>query len=257
MNISGSTQKTKTQRSQLRDINPGIPGRKPHETLTAELQDALVREAALLQEKNALLRRQATLAEEFEHRLVNSLQLVAGLLSLQRQVATTPDAAAQLDVAARRIAAIGRVHSRLHLLDHQKKVELKQYLQGLCEDLTGLLFHEPAGRAILVQGGNIEIPTTLGIPLGFIVNELITNSTKYSKGNITVRLETLKPAKHALSVLDEGPGLPAEFDPANSRGLGLKIILSLVKQIGGELDIRPADNGHGTRFTITFRSSSR
>ncbi len=246
----------KTQRSQPRDVNRDIRGKRPHEALTAELQDALMREAALLREKSDLLQRQATLAQEFEHRLVNSLQLVAGLLSLQRQVATTPEAAAQLNIAARRIAAIGRVHSRLHLLDHQEKVDLKQYLQGLCKDLAGLLFDEPRSRAILIQGRTIVIPNTLGIPLGFIVNELITNSTKYSKGNITVQLETSAPENHSLSVLDEGPGLPAGFDPANSKGLGMKIILALAKQIGGELHILPGDNGRGARFRITFRSSS-
>ena len=113
-------------------------------------------------------------------------------------------------------------------------------------------FQDGTGCAIVVEGADCEIPTVLGIPLGFIVNELITNSAKYAKGNITVRFETTSPASHSLSVLDDGPGFPAGFDPANSKGLGMKIVQSLVKQIGGELHILPGDNGRGARFTVTF-----
>ena len=71
--------------------------------LTAELLAARAREAALLREKSDLSRRQVMLAQEFEHRLLNGLQLIASLLSLQSRAATTPEAAAQLAIAARRV----------------------------------------------------------------------------------------------------------------------------------------------------------
>jgi two-component sensor histidine kinase len=228
--------------------------RKQIVVLTARLNNALTREKALLREKSELSQQQATLAQEFDHRLINSLQLIASLLSLQSRTAT-PEAAVQLTVAARRVAMFGRVHRRLHLLDHQESVQFKPYLKRLCEDLSSLLFQEPAGCAIVVEGANVEIPTALGIPLGFIVNELITNSAKYATGSITVRLETTPIARHSLSVADDGPGLPAGFEPANSKGLGMKIIESLVKQIGGELHIASADGGHGARVTVTFSSA--
>jgi two-component sensor histidine kinase len=253
MGISGSRRETETQHHQP-NSQKGYE-RSPHSTMTAALQAALLREEALRLEKNDLLRRQETLAQEFEHRLFNSLQLVSALLTLQCRTATTPEAAEQLSVAARRVGAVGRVHSRLHLLDHQDRVEFRQYLQGLCDDLAGLLFDEPSSRSIVVQSKNFEISTAQGIPLGFIVNELITNATKYTKGNITVRIETTTPGSHSLSVLDDGPGLPPGFDPKNSKGLGMKIILLLVKQIGGELHIFPSYNGCGARFTITFCSA--
>jgi two-component sensor histidine kinase len=107
----------------------------------------------------------------------------------------------------------------------------------------------------VVEGANAEIPTAIAIPLGFIVNELITNSVKYAQGNITVRFET-SPSGHTLSVGDEGPGLPVGFEPTRSKGLGMKIVLSQVKQIRGALDIQAGDNGLGTRFTVTFSSSA-
>jgi two-component system, sensor histidine kinase PdtaS len=224
-----------------------------HAALIAELQAARAREEAWLREKSDLFRRQDMLAQEFEHRLVNSLQIIVSLLSLQSRTAG-PEAAAQLTVAANRVASFGRVHRRLHLLDHQESVEFKQYLQHLCEDLSGLLFQEENERSIAVEGATIDIPTVLAIPLGFIVNELITNSAKYAKSNITVRLETSPSIGHSISVLDDGPGLPAAFDPAASKGLGMKIVGSLVKQIGGELQIAPGTSGRGASFTVTFCS---
>lgn len=104
----------------------------------------------------------------------------------------------------------------------------------------------------MVEGAKVEIPTTMAIPLGFIVNELITNSAKYAEGHITVRIDAASPADRSLSVIDDGPGLPAGFKPSDSKGLGMKIVLSLVKQIGGEFHISPGDNGQGTRFTVKF-----
>jgi len=223
-----------------------------HATTTA-LQAALTRERALLIEKQEILRRQDAQAREFEHRLLNSLQLVSGVLTMQCRIATTAEVTAQLSSAARRIAAVGRVHWHLHRLDHQEKVEFRQYLQALCDDLAGLLFDDPH-RAIIVQSPTFEISTALGIPLGFIVNELITNARKYTVGDIAIQIVTTAPETYSLSVADEGPGLPAGFDPADGKGLGMKIIQMLVKQIGGKLDIFPGDNGGGARFTVIFRT---
>lgn len=225
---------------------------KEHEALASELQAALAREQVLLQDKQELSQRQVMLAQEFEHRLINGLQLIVSLLSLQSRTATTPEAADQLTIAARRVAALGRVHRRLHLLDHQDTVEFKDYVQRLCEDLSGLLVRDGSGYAIVVEGAKIDIPTTMAIPLGFIVNELITNAAKYAEGHITVRIEAMSQAGRLLSVADDGPGLPAGFKPEHSKGLGMKIVLSLVQQIGGTLQIMSGENGRGTRFVVKF-----
>jgi len=149
----------------------------------------LVRERKLLREKTALLQRQEMLPHEFEHRFHNGLQVIVSLLSLQSRATATAEAAAQLNIAAERVAAFGRVHRRLHLLDHQKTVEFKQYLQHLCNDLASLLLPQGVGRALMVAGRNVKLPAAVGIPLGFIVSELITNSSKYAKGDTTVRIE--------------------------------------------------------------------
>ncbi len=222
------------------------------DALTADLNESLAREKLLLGQKHDLSQRQIMLTQEFEHRLINSLQLIVSMLSLQSRAAAAPEAAAQLMIAARRVGALGRVHRRLHVLDHQDTVQFKPYLQQLCEDLSDLLLQSESGYVIVVEGENVEIPTSFAIPLGFIVNELITNSAKYAQGNIKVRLGTPPAGQLSLTVLDDGPGLPAGFDPAKCKGLGMKIVLSLVKQISGELHILPGESGRGTRCTVTF-----
>ena len=254
MSIHIAVPPSKIQRAPRGATVRGNRERRSHGALIADLEAALAREQALLRDKDDLLQRQTMLTEEFEHRLINSLQLIASLLSLQSRAAATPEAAAQLTIAARRVAAFGRVHRQLHLLDHVEKVEFKQYLQHLCEDLAALLFQERVGHAIVVEGANIEIPTALAIPLGFIVNELITNSAKYASGNITVRLQTTASACHSLSVSDDGPGLPSDFDAASHKGLGMKIVQALVSEIGGALTISAGDDGRGARFTVSFGS---
>ena len=82
------------------------------------------------------------LAEEFEHRLINSLQVIVSLLSLQSRAAKAPEASEQLMIAAKRVASLGRVHRRLHVLDLQTSVDFKRYLTELCDDLMALLFND-------------------------------------------------------------------------------------------------------------------
>lgn len=214
-----------------------------------ELRASLARERAL-QAKNGELVRQA---EEFEHRLFNSVQMIVSLLSSQRRSAS-PEAATQLTVAINRIVALGHVHRRLHLLDRRTTVELKQFLQQLCTDLSSLYHDDPVAQAIEVQGEELEIPAALGSPLGFIVSELVTNSMKHGDGNIKVQLQSTSPEFHALSLSDDGPGLPRGFEPGNCKGLGMKIVLALVEQIDGELHCSSGENGGGARLVVTFRS---
>jgi two-component system, sensor histidine kinase PdtaS len=226
--------------------------RRRYDALAAALQASLAREGALRKEKHDLSRRQKMLAQEFEHRVANGLQLIASVLVLQSRTMTTPEAAIQLSIAARRIDALASVDHRLHLLNQPAKVEFKQCLVDLCDDLSGLVFQNPTDHAIVVEGTKVELPSSLASPLGLISTELITNSVKHGNGDITVRIEKTARDTYSLSVLDDGPGLPAGFEVAKSKGLGMKIILRLVKQIGGDLEIIPRDDGQRACFTITF-----
>jgi two-component sensor histidine kinase len=224
--------------------------------IATELKDALAREAALLREKDEILQRQVMLTQEFEHRLANSLQLIVSLLSLQSRNTENPEAAEQLLIAAKRVGAFGRVHRQLHLLDLLDTVELKQFVAQLCEDISGMLFDGDAPHPVVVEGAQIEIPTALGIPLGYIASELITNAAKHGKGQITVRLETTPEHGHCLSVSNGGPGLPDGFHPGSSKGLGLRIVQSLVRQIDGRLQVGRGPGQEGACFKVFFPSTA-
>jgi two-component sensor histidine kinase len=220
--------------------------------LTAALEASLARERASQQANAVLLQRQKTLALEFDHRFVNGLQWITALLTLQSRDAT-PEAAEQLEIAARRVAAFGSVHRRLHLLDNQRTAEFNQFLRALCEDLSDLLFRGAEdGHTLSVEGTTIDMETATAIPLGFIVTELVINAAKHAQGDIIVRIGGTPAAGYSLSVLDDGPGVPSGFDPAYSKGLGMTIVLALVEQIRGTLKILPGDNGRGTKFTVYF-----
>jgi two-component sensor histidine kinase len=163
---------------------PGAEERRPQDrkqiaALTVALRASLTRKSASQQANAVLLRRQHILTLELEHRFLNGLQWITALLSLQSRT-TSSEAAEQLAIAARRVAAFGSVHRRLHLLDNQKAVEFNQYLHLLCKDLSRLLFKDDDDDHSMT----LEIETAAAIQLGFIVNELITNAAKYAGGNI-------------------------------------------------------------------------
>jgi two-component sensor histidine kinase len=217
------------------------------------LQQALARDDALLRQQDEVIRQQDLLSKESDHRLLNGLQMSVSLLSLQSRASPNSEAAKQLAVAANRVATIERVHRRLHCFDGVEVVAFKHYLEDFCRDFSAMLSSEDGtDRAIVVDGIEINLPTATAIPLGFIVNELVTNAAKYGKGRVTVRLEAHAGRGYALSVANDGPALPAGFDPAACKGLGLKLIRSLVARIGGELQIGRGDRDQGTRFTVLF-----
>lgn len=228
-----------------------------HQRSEAKLRRALAREEILLSQKDELIRRQEVLSQEANHRLLNGMQMIVSLLSLQSRASTNAEAAAQLAAAADRVATIGRIHHRFHSFDGTQAFALKEYLKDLCRDFSvmlssGMRRSEQPKRAIVVEGIEITLSAAIAVPLGFIANELITNAAKYGTGRITVSLEPNPGKGYALSVVSDGPGLPQHFDPLVSKGLGMNIVQSLVKQIGGELLIGPADSVEGARFTVSF-----
>jgi two-component sensor histidine kinase len=223
-----------------------------HRRTELRLREALARDDALLCEKDELIRQQTVLSQESDHRLLNGVQMIVSLLSLQSRASENAEVASQLSAAADRIATIGRVHRRLHSLDGVQTFALKQYLDDLCRDFSLMLSSERPERVIVVEGIEITLPAATAIPLGFIANELITNAAKYGTGRITVSLESNSGKGYALSVSNDGPDLPEGFDPAARKGLGMRIIQSLVGQIGGQLRIGRDDKNQGTRFTVLF-----
>jgi two-component sensor histidine kinase len=217
-----------------------------------QLREALAREQALLRQKDDLIQHQALLSQESDHRLLNGLQMIVSLLSLQGRASENAEVASQLAGAANRVATIGRIHRRLHSFDGMQTFAIKQYLHDICADFSTMLSSGRPERMVVVEGIDINLPAATAIPLGFIASELITNAVKYGTGRITVSLERNSEKKYALTVCNDGPALPDDFDPAQRKGLGMRIIRSFVKQIGGELRVGRGDCNQGTRFTVLF-----
>jgi two-component sensor histidine kinase len=145
------------------------------------------------------------------------------------------------------------VHRRLHSIDGADVVTFRNFLEELCGEYSLLTSAEDRGNPpIIVEGNEVRLPAAIAIPLSLVVNELITNAAKHGRGVVTVRLEAPSKGGHALSVCNDGPALPPGFDPAASAGLGMKIILALVEQIGGTLQVSRCAHCQGTRFVVSF-----
>jgi two-component sensor histidine kinase len=218
-----------------------------------KLREALERENALIREKDELIRNQDLLGRESDHRLLNDLQMIVSMLSLQSKTTESDEVAAELTVAANRVATIERVHRRLHCLDGLHVVAFTQFLKDFCSDFSTMLAgHQPLEREIQVEGIELNLQTVTAVPLGFIVNELMTNAAKHGNGLIAVRLEAIPQTGYSLSVFNEGPPLPEGFNPAASKGLGMRIVRSFVEKISGELRIARGTENGGATFTVIF-----
>jgi two-component sensor histidine kinase len=187
------------------------------------------------------------LAREIDHRVMNSLQFVSSMLALQSKSPDLADAAGQLRIAANRVGAVARVHRHFYSEEASDTVSCVTFLRRLCADLSTIL-----GTPVEVEGDEGDIPTTQIQPVGLIVNELVTNAAKHGSGEVHVAFK-VDGGRRELSVCDEGEGLPAGFEPeANGPGLGMKVVTSLARQLGGRLTASPRLGGQGCCFRVTF-----
>ena len=223
-----------------------------YRAMEIRLRDALAESEAQLRQQDELIHRQELLKKESDHRLLNDLQMTISLLSLQSRASTNAEAATQLAVAANRVSMIARIHHRLNSYEGVQTIEFKKFLEDFARDFSAMVSSESSAERITAEGIEIDLPAATAIPLGFIASELIINAAKYGKSRITVRLEPDPKYGYALSVSNDGPSLPEGFDPRASKGLGMKIIHSFTRHIGGELQINPGDDGQGARFTVLF-----
>ena len=189
------------------------------------------------------------MAKEIDHRVMNSLQFVSGLLAMQSRSPDVGEAAAHLELAANRVAAVAQVHRHFYA-DAANEVSCVAFLRRLCDDLAAIL-----DREIVVEGDEEMVPATSIPPIGLIANELVTNAAKHGAGKIDVAFRVF-PDLNRLIVCDEGSGLADDFDPhAATAGLGMRVITTLAKQLQGTLDAGPRADGSGACFTVQFPRS--
>ncbi|MBA3895983.1 MAG: GAF domain-containing protein [Sphingomonadaceae bacterium] len=185
------------------------------------------------------------MAKEIDHRVMNSLQFVSSLLSMQSRSLDDPEAVGHLQLAANRVAAVAQVHRHFYA-EGADQTSCITFLKRLCADLESIL-----GREVQVSGDEGNIPMRSVQPIGLLVNELVTNAAKHGRGLIEVRYE-IESYQHALIVSDEGRNLPKDFDPAAaSQSLGMRVVTSLAKQLGGKLTSGHRPDG-GSCFKVSF-----
>jgi PAS domain S-box-containing protein len=187
------------------------------------------------------------LLREADHRIKNSLQLVASLLGLQRSRLADPDAIAALDNAITRVMAVGQAHKALHQSADLRHVDFYAMLQDLCAHVGTL---NPALSFTCDCPVGFQLDTARAIPLGLIVSELLTNAAKhaYPAGAGVIRTSVgVEPETLRIEVADEGVGLPP--DAPRRAGLGSSIVRSLAAQVGVAVELASAPGG-GTRATL-------
>jgi two-component sensor histidine kinase len=210
----------------------------------AEIHASRDRFAALAAEREVLLR-------EVNHRVGNSLQIIASLLHLQANSAAQDDVKAALTNAMGRVAAVAQVHRRLYTSHDLKSVLLNQYLDALLDDLRRSAEGDKMSRLTL-QALTVEIDPDRAVAIGIIVNELVMNAVKYAypdgAGPIHVDLRTLG-EDIVLSIADDGVGLNGKSDP-RSTGMGQRIVSAMATKLEASVERDP--NHVGTRIVLRF-----
>ncbi|MGQ2905945.1 MAG: sensor histidine kinase [Neoaquamicrobium sediminum] len=199
-----------------------------------------------LSARNALARAEI-LGREIDHRVMNSLQFVSSMLTLQSRGDHLPaDTREQLKIAANRVSAVARVHRHFQSDEAAESTSCISFLRRMCADLSDIV-----AKPVVVSGHEGDVPTNRIQPIGLIVNELVTNAAKHGDGQIDVSFRILSET-HEISVCDEGSGLPSGYNPTSGGGLGTKVVAALTSQLGGRVEAGRSPSGRGSCFTVTF-----
>ncbi len=197
------------------------------------------------------LQRAELLSRETHHRVKNSLAMVAGFLRVQRQGLTNEEARNILAEAESRVRAIDAVHDHLARSPYES-INLGSYLRSLCANVSGAMCGAERLSYDMAEE-RIGVNAEKAVHIGMILTELLTNALKYGaidehENSITISLRKNPGKLLVLSVADSGHGLPENFKPEESTGLGMRIITSLVRGLDGELRAEPTSQG--ARFVV-------
>jgi two-component sensor histidine kinase len=205
----------------------------------------------------ALAAERALLMREVNHRVGNSLQLIASLLTLQGNAAPSADVKTALTDATGRVLAVAQLHRRLYTSDDVQQVSVDQYLTGLVEDLRRSAESNQLAQ-LTIKADPVDIHPDRAVAVGVIVNELVMNALKYaypgSKGPIRVALKTVGNESATVTVEDDGVGY-AETDAPMSTGLGQRIVKAMAAKLNGTI---ARDEKHkGTRIAVSFSTEAK
>jgi two-component sensor histidine kinase len=223
------------------------------QSLLGEKDGLLHEKDGLLAEKEHLLEDKERLLKEIHHRVKNNLQIVTSLLSTQADSLQDPSAVSAIQESQHRVQAMALIHQKLYQSKGVARIAMQSYIEEVvaflheCYCLFGAVHFE-------LEVEDIELDVTQAVPLGLIINEAVTNALKYAfpggrSGTVTLRLMRLRKHAYALTIRDDGVGLPAHYNPASSRSLGMTLLHGFSAQLGGELSIVSAA---GLRINLVF-----
>ena len=213
----------------------------------SDITDARIAERV----KDDLLRDKAVLLQEIQHRVANSLQIIASVLLQSARNVQSDEARSHLNDAHNRVMSIATVQKQLATSARAEGVELRPYFTELCQSLGASMIRDHDKQSIEVSGDKSIVAADVSISLGLIVTELVINALKHAfpddrSGTIKVDYRSHGP-NWTLSIGDDGVGMPS--DPANApRGLGSSIVEALAKQLFARVKV--ADGKPGTTVSI-------
>jgi len=203
---------------------------------------------------NAMLDEKILLLREIHHRVKNNLQIIISLMNLQMRKADDPRLKELLLETQGRVRAMSLVHEKLYQSEDLSKINLSSYLHSLGTQLISS--HGEIARKVTLHMEFDPILTdiNIAIPLGLVVNELVSNAVRHAfpgemEGNVTLRGQ-MSGKEITLSVADDGIGFPEGFDLRDSRTLGLHLVQTLVRQLDGRIERASVERG--TKYIVVI-----
>ena len=191
------------------------------------------------------------LLQEIHHRVKNNMQIISSLLNLQITYLDDDEAVNLLKESQNRVRSMAIIHEKLYQSNDFTKINLTEYISSL---VNGLFYSYSIKNTInsIINVDDVDLNIETAVPVGLILNELISNSLKHGfsngSGEIYIKLKTVED-KYEMIVGDNGIGFPNDLDFRKTESLGLQLVNNLVKQIDGEIEI---NTDQGTEFKITF-----
>ncbi len=191
-----------------------------------------------LEEKN---KENELLLKEIHHRVKNNFQTISSLIELQGKNIEDEKTLIRLNEGQSRIKSMSLIHQKLYQNDSISAIDFEEYSIQLTTQILNLYGLPKVKLTTQLNGLILDVDSA--IPLGLILNELVTNSCKYAFsenkiGTISMAIFTAKDGEYIFEYRDNGPGIPSEFDFKKTESLGLRLIQRLVKQLRGTFNYR-------------------
>ena len=213
-----------------------------------------------IDELKKALDRKDIFVKETHHRIKNNLQIISSLLSVQSYFIEDEKAKGLFRYCQYRINSQSLIHELLYTSENLEKIDFKNYLDQLVPAIIKNMRGSASNIKFTNIVSNIHLSLDTAIPLGLIINEIVTNSLKYAfdkgkQGHIEVDIEHLNHKRYVMRISDDGDGFANEKDFRNPKTLGLQLIHSLSLQLNGSIE---KDNSKsGTHYILTFIDINR